>query len=83
MEKSGRSERWLHFLEKYPDTRIENLFDTFLKLLFFIINSPFIHICFASFSLLVEVILWVLKNTILVLLPNVMKYFTGGIILQF
>ena len=40
---------------------IGNLFDTFLKLLF-LINSPSIHPCLASFSLLIGVILWILKG---------------------
>ena len=56
-----RSKRQLHFLEKYSDTHIGNLFDTFLKFLY-LINYPFIYPCFASFSLLVEVNLWVLKG---------------------
>ena len=61
MGKLVRLKKELHFLEQSPDTRIANLFDTFLKLLY-LINSPFIHPCFASFSLLVEVIIRVLKG---------------------
>jgi hypothetical protein len=48
-------------LEKSPDTHIGNLFDTFLKLLYFISYS-FIHPCFANFFLHVEVNAWALKG---------------------
>ena len=60
------------YLGKSPDTNIGNLFDTFLKLLY-LINYPFIHPCFASFSLLVEVInIAGTQGNMLALLLNVM-----------
>ena len=56
-----RLKMYLHFLEKYSNTHIGNLFDAFLELLY-LNNYPFIYPCFASFSLLVEVNLRVLKG---------------------
>ena len=61
MGKLVRSIRQLHFLEKSPDARIGNLFDSILKLLY-LINYPFAHPCFARFSLFVKIILRVLKG---------------------
>ena len=61
MGKVGGSKRSLRYPEEPSETGIGNLFDTFLKLLF-LIDCPFIYPCFANFSLLVEVILWVPKG---------------------
>ena len=61
MGKLVRSKRWLHFLEEYVETCIGDLFDIFLKLLY-LIDYLFIHPCFASFSLLVEVNSRILKG---------------------
>jgi hypothetical protein len=72
MGKLVRSKKLLHLLEKSLDTRINNLVDTFLKLLY-LIDYPCIHPCFASFPFLLRLICGYSKGSLLALLLNVMN----------